>query len=52
MKLYDEPAQWWPLFSAPADYAEEAELLARVLAEASIRARLVPNVAVRCVGGQ
>ncbi len=31
MKLYDELAQWWPLFSAPADYAEEAAFFARVL---------------------
>ncbi len=31
MKLYDELAEWWPLFSAPADYAEEAELFAKLL---------------------
>ncbi|MFB3905095.1 MAG: trans-aconitate 2-methyltransferase [Acidobacteriota bacterium] len=24
MKLYDELASWWPLFSAPEEYAEEA----------------------------
>ena len=23
MKLYDELAEWWPLFSAPVDYAED-----------------------------
>ena len=23
-KLYNELADWWPLMSAPADYAEEA----------------------------
>ncbi len=34
MKLYDELAEWWPLFSAPADYAEEAAFFARVLAGA------------------
>jgi SAM-dependent methyltransferase len=34
MKLYDELAEWWPLFSAPADYAEEAAFFARVLADA------------------
>jgi SAM-dependent methyltransferase len=34
MKLYDELAEWWPLFSAPVDYAEEAEFFARVLTEA------------------
>ena len=33
MKLYDELAEWWPLFSAPEDYAEEAAFFARVLAE-------------------
>jgi SAM-dependent methyltransferase len=31
MKLYDELAEWWPFFSAPADYEEEAEFFARVL---------------------
>jgi SAM-dependent methyltransferase len=34
MKLYDELADWWPLFSAPEDYAEEAAFFARVLVEA------------------
>ena len=34
MKLYDELAEWWPLFSAPADYAEEAAFFARVLNDA------------------
>lgn len=33
MKLYDELAEWWPLFSAPEDYAEEAAFFARELAE-------------------
>jgi len=28
MKLYDELSEWWPLFSAPEDYAEEAALFA------------------------
>jgi SAM-dependent methyltransferase len=37
MKLYDELAQWWPLFSAPEDYAEEAAYFARVLSEACDR---------------
>jgi SAM-dependent methyltransferase len=32
MKLYDELAEWWPLFSAPADYEEEAALFAELLA--------------------
>jgi SAM-dependent methyltransferase len=31
MKLYDELAEWWPLLSAPADYAEEAAFFARLL---------------------
>ena len=34
MKLYDELAEWWPLFSAPEDYAKEAAFFARVLTEA------------------
>lgn len=34
MKLYDELAEWWPLFSAPEDYSEEAAYFARVLSEA------------------
>jgi SAM-dependent methyltransferase len=31
MKLYNELAEWWPLFSAPADYAEEAALFVKLL---------------------
>ncbi len=38
MKLYDELAEWWPLFSAPADYAEEAAFFARVLNDACVPA--------------
>jgi hypothetical protein len=34
MKLYDELAEWWPLFSAPAGYAEEAAFFADVLSQA------------------
>jgi SAM-dependent methyltransferase len=34
MKLYDELADWWPLFSAVDDCAEEAAFLERVLNEA------------------
>jgi SAM-dependent methyltransferase len=30
-KLYDELAKWWPLFSAPEDYAEEAAWIADAL---------------------
>jgi SAM-dependent methyltransferase len=33
MKLYDELAEWWPLFSAPADYKKEAVFFARLLSE-------------------
>jgi SAM-dependent methyltransferase len=35
VRLYDQLAEWWPLFSAPADYAEEAAFFARILVEAS-----------------
>lgn len=31
--LYDELAEWWPLVSAPEDYAEEAEEYERLLLE-------------------
>jgi SAM-dependent methyltransferase len=34
-RLYRELAAWWPLFSAPAEYAEEAAIYRRVLAEAA-----------------
>lgn len=30
-KLYDQLADWWPLLSHPADYAEEAEFFGRTL---------------------
>ena len=33
MKLYSELAEWWPTFSAPEDYREEAEFLGRLLTE-------------------
>lgn len=33
-KLYDDLANWWPLLSAPEDYAEEAAFYERVLSEA------------------
>jgi SAM-dependent methyltransferase len=36
-KLYGELAAWWPLLSAPADYAEEAAFYARALIEARDR---------------
>lgn len=31
MKLYQEYAKWWPLLSAPEEYAEEAETYSEVL---------------------
>jgi SAM-dependent methyltransferase len=34
MKFYDELAEWWPLFSAPEDYAEEAAFFGGVLHDA------------------
>ncbi len=34
MKLYDELAAWWPMLSAPGDYAEEAAFYQRTLLEA------------------
>jgi hypothetical protein len=33
MKLYEELAEWWPLFSAPADYAAEAAFFAELLTD-------------------
>lgn len=29
LKLYGDLASWWPLLSAPADYAEEAAFFER-----------------------
>src|ERR671910_1417931 len=37
-KMYGELAGWWPLLSAPAAYAEEAEIFRRLLATAGDRA--------------
>src|SRR5918994_2231592 len=36
-RMYDDLAGWWPLLSAPAVYAEEAEIYRRLLAEAGDR---------------
>jgi SAM-dependent methyltransferase len=36
-RLYSEFAAWWPLLSAPADYAEEAAFYQRTLIDASGR---------------
>lgn len=35
MKLYDELADWWPLFSEPAHYAAEADFIRKVLEDFS-----------------
>lgn len=34
-RLYDELAEWWPVMSAPEDYAEEAALFAETLETAA-----------------
>jgi SAM-dependent methyltransferase len=34
LKMYDDLASWWPLLSAPSDYAEEASFFGDRLAEA------------------
>jgi SAM-dependent methyltransferase len=36
-RLYGELAAWWPLFSSPADYVEEAGFYRRAIVEASAR---------------
>src|SRR4026209_2440561 len=36
-KMYEELAPWWPLLSAPAEYAEEAGFYAQALAAACQR---------------
>jgi SAM-dependent methyltransferase len=33
MKLYGELAEWWPIFSSPEEYREEAAFFARALTE-------------------
>lgn len=40
-RFYGELAEWWPLISPPAEYAEEAAFVATVLASASIPVREV-----------
>ena len=35
MKLYDELAEWWPIFSGPEEYREEAAYFARTLIASS-----------------
>ena len=42
MKLYSDLASWWPLLSAPEDYAEEAAFYTRMLlAAGALRPRTV-----------
>jgi SAM-dependent methyltransferase len=36
-RMYEEFAAWWPLLSAPGEYAEEAAIYRRVLAEEGVR---------------
>ncbi len=36
-KFYNELAKWWPLISAPADYAEEVDFFLPLLAEVTAR---------------
>src|SRR5919109_722694 len=36
-ELYRELASWWPLLSAPEDYAEEAAFYERAIIEACVR---------------
>ncbi len=40
-RLYTDLAPWWPLISGPAEYAEEAEMVAGILASAAIEVREV-----------
>jgi SAM-dependent methyltransferase len=37
MKLYNELAEWWPIFATPAEYREEAALFDRLLSESRKR---------------
>ena len=37
MKMYESLAPWWPLLSAPADYAEEAAFFSDALSAAADR---------------
>jgi SAM-dependent methyltransferase len=41
MKLYDELAEWWPLFSEPDHYAPEADFIRKTLEEFGGSARTV-----------
>jgi SAM-dependent methyltransferase len=37
VKLYGDLAEWWPIFSTPEEYEEEADFFARALAESGDR---------------
>lgn len=45
-RLYGDLAAWWPLISAPEEYAEEAATAATVLGSASIPVREVLELGV------
>jgi len=49
-KLYTELASWWPILSAPEDYAEEAEIYRKAILEVS---EFVPKTILElgCGGG-
>jgi SAM-dependent methyltransferase len=49
-RLYGDLAPWWPLISAPADYAEEAEFY-RTAMEAAARRPLREVLELGCGGG-
>lgn len=35
-RLYDEFASWWPVLSAPEDYAEESEIMRKIFSESTL----------------
>src|SRR5262245_43380133 len=47
-RLYTELADWWPLVSPPAEYAEEAEIYWRALASGDVPRTLLE---LGCGGG-
>lgn len=50
MKLYSTLADWWPLLSPPAEYAEEAEEYWRILSQAA-RRPIQTMLELGCGGG-
>jgi len=51
MSFYDELADWWPLFSAPEDYAEEADDLVARLGFGGLREEKPALLELGCGGG-